>query len=229
MAVVAVKQSRNKEAHIWLYNSEYHWYRNIAFMNLTFIGPCIVIYTYDTSQRHALFLKFILIRNSTCFGQIYCPSSGVSGGTRWRSWLRHCATSRKVAGSISDGVTETFHWHNPSGSTMALGLTQPLKEMSTRNITWGQRRPGSRADNLTTFMYRLSWNLGTSISWNTQGLSRPVMGLLYLYFYIRSLNTVYIAIGICHVSYVDRLLARSEWNSILTSLEDSIKTPDDGQ
>jgi hypothetical protein len=25
-------------------------------------------------------------------------------GTRWRSWLRHCATSRKVAVSISDGV-----------------------------------------------------------------------------------------------------------------------------
>jgi hypothetical protein len=23
---------------------------------------------------------------------------------RWRSWLRHCATSRKVAGSIPDGV-----------------------------------------------------------------------------------------------------------------------------
>jgi hypothetical protein len=22
----------------------------------------------------------------------------------WRSWLRHCATSRKVAGSIPDGV-----------------------------------------------------------------------------------------------------------------------------
>ena len=26
-----------------------------------------------------------------------------------------------------------FHWHNPSGRTMALGLTQPLTEMSTRN------------------------------------------------------------------------------------------------
>jgi hypothetical protein len=24
------------------------------------------------------------------------------GGTRWRNWLRHCATSRKVAGSIPD-------------------------------------------------------------------------------------------------------------------------------
>jgi len=30
-------------------------------------------------------------------------------GTRWRGWLRHCATIRKVAGSISDGVTGIFH------------------------------------------------------------------------------------------------------------------------
>jgi hypothetical protein len=37
-----------------------------------------------------------------------------------------------------------------------------------------------RADNLATFMCRLSYYLGTSTSWNPQGLSRPVMGLLYL-------------------------------------------------
>ena len=37
-----------------------------------------------------------------------------------------------------------------------------------------------RADNLTTFMCRLSCNLGASTSRNPQGLSRPVMGLLYL-------------------------------------------------
>jgi len=30
-------------------------------------------------------------------------------GTRWRSWLSHCATSRKVAGSIPDGVTGIFY------------------------------------------------------------------------------------------------------------------------
>jgi len=36
--------------------------------------------------------------------------------------------------------------------------------------------------------------------------------------FIRSLNTVNTAIGICHVSYVDCLLARS---GILTSLADS--------
>jgi len=47
-------------------------------MTLTFRGPCIVIYSYIKSQRDALFLKFILIKNSTCFGQIYCLLSGVS-------------------------------------------------------------------------------------------------------------------------------------------------------
>ena len=84
-----------------------------------------------------------------------------------------------------------FSWHNPSGRTMALGLTQPLTEMSTRNISWGKRRPVLRADNLTTFMCRLSWNLGTSTSWNPQVLSRPVVGLLYPLFltYLRA-NTV---------------------------------------
>ena len=58
-------------------------------------------------------------------------------GTAVRSWLRHCATSQKVAGSIPDGVIGIFHWHNPSGRNMALGSTQPLTEMSTGNISWG--------------------------------------------------------------------------------------------
>jgi len=34
--------------------------------------------SYNKSQRYTLFPKFILIKYSTCFGQIYCPSSGVS-------------------------------------------------------------------------------------------------------------------------------------------------------
>ena len=49
----------------------------------------------------------------------------------------HSARSRKVVGSIPDGVIWIFHWHNPSGRTVALGLTQPLTEMSTRNISLG--------------------------------------------------------------------------------------------
>ena len=52
-------------------------------------------------------------------------------------WLRCCATNRKVAGSIPDGVIRIFHGRNPSDHTMALGSTQPLTEMSTRRISWG--------------------------------------------------------------------------------------------
>ena len=49
---------------------------------------------------------------------------------------------------------------------------------ATNNILWGLMR---RADKLTTFMCHMSWNLAASTSWNPQGLSRPVQGLLYLY------------------------------------------------
>jgi hypothetical protein len=47
------------------------------------------------------------------------------------------ATSRKVAGSIPDGVIGIFHWNNAFGRPMALESTQPLTEMSPRNIAWG--------------------------------------------------------------------------------------------
>ena len=76
------------------------------------------------------------------------------------------------------------HWNNPSCRTMALGLTQPLTEMSTRIISWWGGGKGGWCvwlTHLTTFMCRLSWNLEASTSWNPQGLSRPVMGLLYLF------------------------------------------------
>jgi hypothetical protein len=49
------------------------------------------------------------------------------GGTRWCSWLRHCATNRKVAESNPDGVIRNFHWHKPSGRPMALGWTHGTK------------------------------------------------------------------------------------------------------
>jgi hypothetical protein len=74
------------------------------------------------------------------------------------SWLRHCATSRKVAGSNPHGVTGNFHWHNAFGRTMALGPNQPLTEMSTRGISGAYRWPVRRADKLAIFMSRLSGN-----------------------------------------------------------------------
>jgi hypothetical protein len=42
-----------------------------------------------------------------------------------------------------------FNFPNPCSRTMALGLTQPLSEMSSRSFTGGKKRPTRRADNLT--------------------------------------------------------------------------------
>ena len=45
-------------------------------------------------------------------------------------------------------VSLEFFWHNPSGRTVALGSTQPLTEMGTRNISWGGK--DGRCVGLTT-------------------------------------------------------------------------------
>jgi len=54
---------------------------------------------------------------------------------------------------------------------MALWSTQLLTEIITRNIPW-RLKAVLRAGKLTTFMCRLSLNLGASTSRNPQGLNR---------------------------------------------------------
>jgi len=91
------------------------------------------------------------------------------------------ATNRKVAGSIPDGVIGILHWHNPSGRTMALGVEPNSKRKEYQEYFLGSK--GDRCVGLTTLpplCAECLWNLGTSTSWNPQGLSRPVMRLLYL-------------------------------------------------
>jgi hypothetical protein len=58
--------------------------------------------------------------------------------------MRHYATSRKVAGLVPDDVIGFFN----SSSTMALGPTQPLTEMTISNLPVGKRRPARKADSL---------------------------------------------------------------------------------
>jgi hypothetical protein len=54
------------------------------------------------------YVKNLFYRQTFCTSEMYHTDSK---STRSRSWLRHCATSRKVAGSIPDGATGIFHWH----------------------------------------------------------------------------------------------------------------------
>jgi hypothetical protein len=53
------------------------------------------------------------------------------------SLLRHYAVSRKVSGSNTDEIIAFFYLTNPSSRTTALGLTQYVTEMRTRNVPGG--------------------------------------------------------------------------------------------
>ena len=120
------------------------------------------------------FSKFYHIIFCTLQGHLGARGGAVGWGTALQAG--------KVTDLIPDSVIGVFRWHSPSGCTMALALTHPLTEMSTGNSSWGWRQLVHRADDPTTFMCQLSWNLGASTSWNLQGLSRPVMGLLCLFY-----------------------------------------------
>jgi hypothetical protein len=56
------------------------------------------------------------------------------------------ARSRKVACSIPDEVIGFLNLSNPSRGTNDLSSTQPLTEMSTRNLPGGEGRPALKAD-----------------------------------------------------------------------------------
>jgi hypothetical protein len=73
--------------------------------------------------------------------------------------LRHYATIQKVAGSIPDEVTGFFNLPNPSSCTVALGSTQPLKEMSTRNLPGSKGKLVRKADNLTAICEPIIWKM----------------------------------------------------------------------
>jgi len=55
------------------------------------------------------YATFVAVVGIKCDGSIILCCLVTSRGTRWRSWLRHRATSRKVAGSIPDAVIGIFH------------------------------------------------------------------------------------------------------------------------
>jgi hypothetical protein len=96
-----------------------------------------------------------------------------------RSWLRHSVTRRKVAASIPDGVIGVFHCPNPSGRTVALGSTQPLTEMSTRDISGGKGGRCVRPTTLPPSCADCLQIVGASTVWNPNSLSRPAMGQLF--------------------------------------------------
>jgi hypothetical protein len=73
-----------------------------------------------------------------------------------------------------------FNLPNPSSRTMALGSTQTLTEMSTRNIPGGEGRPARKADNLTAICEPIVYkNVGASTYYSPMGLHGQLQGYLY--------------------------------------------------
>jgi hypothetical protein len=96
--------------------------------------------------------------------------TGLSKPMRWRSWLMHYATSRKVASSIPNVVIGIFHWQS-SRSQYGRGVQSISNRNECQEYFLGRG------------VCSLSWNLRTSTSYSPQGLSWSVQGFLYLLFY----------------------------------------------
>jgi hypothetical protein len=75
-------------------------------------------------------------------------------GTWKHSFLRHYATSEKVASSVADEVVEVFSLPNPSICTVALELTQPITGMRTKILAGVMC---SQCLRLTTSLQSINW------------------------------------------------------------------------
>ena len=121
-------------------------------------------------------------RHVYCKGSLSLISGARCGAVGWGITLQ--------AGSIPDVVTGIFHCPNPSGCTMTPGSTQPLTEISTRNICWGLQAAGaygwqtyhpnvpsvlkSGAPTLFKFQVNFLDNIFTTVTWGTENSTTDV-------------------------------------------------------
>jgi hypothetical protein len=77
-------------------------------------------------------------------------------------------------GSIAVKIIVFFNLPSPSNRTMALGSTQPLTEISTRNLPRGKGRLARKADNLTAICEPIVYKMWEPRRLTTLWASQPV-------------------------------------------------------
>jgi hypothetical protein len=87
----------------------------------------------------------------------YLDTKGACGSiVGWGTMLQARRSPVQVPNEV-----DFFNLPNPSSRTMALVSTEPLTELSTRNLPGGKKRPECRTDSLAT-MYELNvWKCGS--------------------------------------------------------------------
>jgi hypothetical protein len=97
---------------------------------------------------------------------------------------------------------------------MALGSTQPLVKMSTRDVPGGK---GAQCVRLTTYHHimPMSRNLGDLTHRDSSGPAWPVMGVLYLYLVYTVIREACSTHGISQQIWTGKLYRRMFWGMIL--------------
>ena len=121
--------------------------------------------------------SFHFIHSTLCFIEIF----STNWGTAVAQWLRFCATIRRIAGSIPAGVSAFFIDIKSFRSHYGPEVDSASNRNEYQDYFLGGK--GGRCVRLTTYHHPVPgheiWE--TLTSWNPLGLSRPVMGLLYLH------------------------------------------------
>jgi hypothetical protein len=105
------------------------------------------------------------------------------------------ATRRKaLASNPNEDIGFFFNLPNPPNHTVAVGSTQPLTEMSARNLPEGSKaRPERKSNNFTTVSADYPENVGTSTSrilWTSAACYRDS------YTYFRLFKDAFIRYGV---------------------------------
>jgi len=124
---------------------------------------------------------------------MHCPNVGTRGGAfGWGTALR-ARRSRVRFPMVSLDIFSLTRSCRPHYGT---GVDSASNRNEYQECFLVVKAAGAWGWQLTTFMCRLSWNLGASTSRKPQGLSRPVMGLLFYCptvfpFFLKYLNAEY--------------------------------------